>query len=55
VASRHDRIFPLPFQRRIARERLGLEVDEIDAGHMLALSKPAILADRLDSYWLGLV
>ena len=51
MASRHDRIFPLGFQRQIARERLGLEVDEIDGGHMVALSNPAILADRLDSYW----
>jgi pimeloyl-ACP methyl ester carboxylesterase len=53
LASRHDRLFPLQFQRRIARERLSLEVDEIDGGHMIALSNPAILADRLDSYWLG--
>jgi pimeloyl-ACP methyl ester carboxylesterase len=47
VAGRHDRLFPLDFQRRIARERLGLEVDEIDGGHMLALSHPGELADRL--------
>jgi pimeloyl-ACP methyl ester carboxylesterase len=26
LAGRHDRLFPLEFQRRIARERLGLEV-----------------------------
>lgn len=48
LAGRHDRMFPLEFQRRIARERLGLEVDEIDGGHMLALSNPAGLADRLE-------
>lgn len=53
MVSRHDRIFPLGFQRRIARERLGLEVDEIDGGHMMALSNPSILADHLDSYWRG--
>ena len=47
LAGRHDRVFPLEFQRRIARERLGLEVDEIDGGHMVALSHPDELADRL--------
>ena len=50
LASRHDRMFPLEFQRRIARERLGLEVDEIDGGHMVAMSNPGELADRLEAY-----
>ena len=49
LAGRHDRMFPLDFQRRIARERLGLEVDEIDGGHMAALSHPAELADHLEA------
>ena len=49
VAGRHDRMFPLEFQRRIARERLGLEVDEIDGGHMVALSHPGELADLLET------
>ena len=52
LAGRHDRMFPLEFQRRIARERLGLEVDDIDGGHMVALSNPAALADRLEAYRL---
>jgi pimeloyl-ACP methyl ester carboxylesterase len=52
LAARHDRMFPLQFQRRIARERLGLEVDEIDGGHMVALSSPGALADRLETYRL---
>jgi hypothetical protein len=43
-------MFPLKFQQRIARERLGLEVDEIDGGHMVAMSNPAELADRLEAY-----
>jgi hypothetical protein len=43
-------MFPLDFQRRIARERLGLEVDEIDGGHMVALSHPAELADHLEVF-----
>jgi pimeloyl-ACP methyl ester carboxylesterase len=49
LAARHDRMFPLEFQRRIARERLGLEVDEIDGGHMVALGRPGELADRLEA------
>jgi pimeloyl-ACP methyl ester carboxylesterase len=48
VVGRHDRLFPAPFQRRVARERLGLDVDEIDGGHLVALSRPAELAERLD-------
>jgi hypothetical protein len=43
-------MFPLEFQRRIARQRLGLEVDEIDGGHMVAMSNPAELAGRLEAY-----
>ena len=50
LAGRHDRMFPLSFQRRIARERLGLDVDEIEGGHMVAMSNPAELADRLEAY-----
>lgn len=50
LAGRHDRMFPLEFQRRIARQRLGLEVDEIEGGHMVAMSNPAELADRLEAY-----
>jgi pimeloyl-ACP methyl ester carboxylesterase len=52
LAGRHDRMFPLEFQRRIARQRLGVEVDEIDGGHMVAMSNPAELADRLEAYRL---
>jgi pimeloyl-ACP methyl ester carboxylesterase len=50
LAGRHDRMFPLEFQRRIVRQRLGLEVDEIDGGHMVAMSNPAELAGRLEAY-----
>jgi pimeloyl-ACP methyl ester carboxylesterase len=48
VAGRHDRMFPLEFQRGVARERLGTDVDEIDGGHMVALSNPGGLADLLE-------
>jgi pimeloyl-ACP methyl ester carboxylesterase len=50
LVGRHDRMFPLEFQRAVARDRLGLEVDEIDGGHMVALSQPGELADRLDTF-----
>lgn len=52
LVGRDDRMFPLAFQRLVARERLGLEVDEIDGGHMVAMSNPGGLADRLESYRL---
>ena len=42
-----DRLFPLDFQRRIARERLGLEIDEMAGGHLPMLSRPQELAQRL--------
>jgi pimeloyl-ACP methyl ester carboxylesterase len=50
LAGRNDRLFPLDFQRALAAERLGLEVDEIPGGHCAALSRPAELADRLVGY-----
>jgi pimeloyl-ACP methyl ester carboxylesterase len=50
VAGRDDRFFPLAFQRRTAQERLGLPVDEVPGGHLVALSRPVELADRLVAY-----
>jgi pimeloyl-ACP methyl ester carboxylesterase len=50
VAGREDRLFPLEFQRRVAAERLGLDVDEVPGGHLVALSRPVELADRLEGY-----
>jgi pimeloyl-ACP methyl ester carboxylesterase len=50
LAGRDDRFFPAGFQRRIARDRLGLEVDEVPGGHLVALSRPVELADRLEGY-----
>jgi len=50
VAGRDDRLFPFEFQRKLAAERLGLDVDEVPGGHCLALSHPVELADRLESY-----
>jgi pimeloyl-ACP methyl ester carboxylesterase len=50
LQGREDRLFPLEFQRRVVRERLGIAVDEMPGGHLLALSRPSELADRLDAY-----
>jgi pimeloyl-ACP methyl ester carboxylesterase len=47
LAGRDDRFFPLAFQRRVAADRLGLPVDEVPGGHLVALARPAELADRL--------
>src|SRR5262245_29758616 len=54
LQGRDDRFFPLEFQRRVVRERLGLELDELPGGHLLALSQPRELARRLDAYWTDL-
>jgi pimeloyl-ACP methyl ester carboxylesterase len=50
IAGRNDRLFPLEFMRRLSRERLGMEPDVIDAGHLLALARPAELAEMLETY-----
>jgi pimeloyl-ACP methyl ester carboxylesterase len=50
LLCRDDRLFPAPFLRRVAQERLGIAPDEIDGGHCVALSRPMELADRLVSY-----
>jgi hypothetical protein len=50
LLCREDRMFPAEWARRHARERLGIEPDEIDGGHYVALSRPRMLADRLAAY-----
>ncbi|WP_327070501.1 alpha/beta fold hydrolase [Kitasatospora sp. NBC_01302] len=47
LQGREDRFLPLAFQRRVARERLGLTVEEIPGGHLAALSRPRELAAHL--------
>ena len=54
LQGRDDRLFPLEFQRRVVRDRLGIDVDEMPGGHLLALSRPQELADRLEAYVAGL-
>jgi len=50
IAGAGDRFFPLEFQKRIARERLDCGVDEIPGGHLVALSNPRGLVERLLAY-----
>ena len=50
LTARDDRFFPADFQRRIARQRLGITPDEIPGGHLVALSQPTALVDRLETY-----
>lgn len=47
VAGAHDRLFPLPMVRRLARERLGVEPEVIDTGHLPAFARPAELTSLL--------
>jgi pimeloyl-ACP methyl ester carboxylesterase len=44
VAGRDDRFFPIEFERKIARERLGLDAVELPGGHLPALARPEALA-----------
>jgi hypothetical protein len=50
LLCRDDRFFPADFQRRVVRERLGFEPDEMDGGHLPALAHPHELATRLLVY-----
>jgi alpha/beta hydrolase family protein len=50
LLCREDRFFPAPFMRRVVRERLGMTPDEMDGGHLPALSRPKDLIDRLEAY-----
>ncbi len=47
LAGSDDRFFPVGFQRRVARDRLGIEADVIPGGHLLPLVQPRLVADYL--------
>jgi len=53
LLCRDDRLLPAEWIRGVVRERLGVEVDEIDGGHCVYLSRPANLAERLVSFAAG--
>lgn len=50
LLCRDDRVFVADVTRRVVRERLGIEADEIDGGHCPFLSRPEELAARLAAY-----
>jgi pimeloyl-ACP methyl ester carboxylesterase len=50
IAGRDDRIFPLEFMRRLSRERVGVEPDVIESGHLPGYSRPEELAYRILAY-----
>jgi len=49
IAGKDDRFYPLDFQKRVARERLSLEVREVPGGHLCMISNPDELADALEA------
>jgi hypothetical protein len=58
MAGNADEVPPVPRRPHVharvgathARERLGIEADEMDGGHYVALSRPVELAEHLDAY-----
>jgi pimeloyl-ACP methyl ester carboxylesterase len=50
VVGNDDRFFPADFQERIAKERLGKSVDRIAGGHLVSLSNPRGVVERLSAY-----
>jgi pimeloyl-ACP methyl ester carboxylesterase len=53
ILCTEDRFLPPEFMRRVVVDRLGINPDEIAAGHCVALSRPTELADMLVSYASG--
>ena len=47
LAGADDRFFPVGLQRRVARDRLGIEPDVIPGGHLLPLVQPRLVAEYL--------
>lgn len=47
IVGADDRLFPLDFQRRVVGLRLGLEVEVMPGGHLMALSQPEELVSRI--------
>ncbi len=47
VIGRDDRLFPIEFQRRLLRERVGVDAIVVPGGHLLALANPNALFQAL--------
>ncbi len=50
LIGQDDRFLPAQFQRQIVHARLHVVPDEMCGGHLVALSQPQELADRLERY-----
>ena len=50
LLCRDDRFFPADFMRRVVKQRLGIAPDEMEGGHLPALSHPEELVQRLEAY-----
>jgi pimeloyl-ACP methyl ester carboxylesterase len=53
LLCRDDRFFTPEFVRRMVRQRLGIEPDEIDGSHCVMLSRPVELAEALEKLRAG--
>jgi hypothetical protein len=47
IAATNDRFFPVAFMDRLIRDRLGVEPEHIETGHLPALAYPTGLVDLL--------
>jgi pimeloyl-ACP methyl ester carboxylesterase len=54
LQGRDGRFFPTDVQRRVVWQRLGIVPNEMAGGHLVALSQPKELADRLEAYLEGI-
>jgi pimeloyl-ACP methyl ester carboxylesterase len=54
IVGAQDRLFPLEFQRKLVRSRLGVEPEVMPGGHLMALSQPQVLASRILSMSAGM-
>ena len=50
LACTRDNFNPADWTRAMVRDRLGIEADEIDAGHCPYITRPEELAQRLHHY-----
>lgn len=48
LVGAEDRFFPPAFQRRVCRERLGIDPTFVPGGHAIALSQPVVVARWLE-------
>jgi hypothetical protein len=54
VIARQDRFLPVQFQRQLVRDRLQIEPDEIDGGHLAIRTNPSAVFALLQGYAAGI-